>query len=223
MNYLILIPYLMIFVGIGLSYAGLLPAMLGWVLSALAVLLGIGLGITLLINQPLGWLWQAFCSVLPAIVAIPMVINDLRYPRINDIATDVNNPLAFSAALHAGPNSGRDMSFPKGNDAIINDHYPRVRPLSLQKSLSQVFQSIESLAKNQPGWVITRSEASTYTLEGEVTTSVFRFVDDVVIQVSDHQGKALVNMRSKSRDGLVDAGANAKRIELFFEQLKDHK
>ena len=71
--------------------------------------------------------------------------------------------------------------------------------------------------------MITRSEAKTYTLEGEVSTSVFRFIDDFIIHVSDHDGKVLVNMRSKSRDGLVDAGANAKRIERFFKQLEGLK
>ena len=44
-----------------------------------------------------------------------------------------------------------------------------------------------------------------------------------IIQVSDYEGKARIDMRSKSRDGLVDAGANAKRIQTFFEQLDDTK
>ena len=39
----------------------------------------------------------------------------------------------------------------------------------------------------------------------------------LVIRVSDHDDKSRVDMRSKSRDGLlVDAGSNAKRIQAFL-------
>jgi len=223
MKYLIFIPYLIIFAGIGLSYVGLLPAMSGWMLTALGVIFGLGLAIIVIFTKFSGSLSGAFFSALPAIIAIPMVINDLRYPRINDVATNIETPLAFVTALHAVTNAGRDMSFPEKNGPIIRDAYPNVRPLILEQSIEQAFQNTETLAKKQPGWVITRSEAKTYTLEGEVRTSVYRFIDDFVIHVSEQEGKALVNMRSKSRDGLVDAGANAKRIQEFFEQLNSFK
>jgi hypothetical protein len=48
-------------------------------------------------------------------------------------------------------------------------------------------------------------------------------IDDFVIHVSDQEGKSRIDMRSKSPDGLVDAGANAKRIQAFLEQLENSK
>ena len=223
MQYLTLVPYFIILAGVGLSYAGILPAMKGWMLSALGVLSGLGVSIAIAFTGRSDLLWAAVFAVLPSMIAIPKVIRDLRYPRINDVATNVEHPSAFVAALQAAPNTGRDMSFPEKNGPIIREAYPNVCPLILDESLEQIFQRIEPLAKIQPGWVITRRDAKAHTLEGEAKTSFFRFVDDFIIHVSDQEGKALINMRSKSRDGLVEAGANAKRIQRFFEQVEKFK
>ena len=84
MPYFTLVPYFIILAGIGLSYVGMLPAMTGWVLSALGVLSSLGLAITIIFAGQSDWLWTATVAVLPSMIAIPMVIDDLRYPRIND-------------------------------------------------------------------------------------------------------------------------------------------
>ena len=130
---------------------------------------------------------------------------------------NIEAPPAF---VQAALDRGHDMPFPKKNGPIIRNAYPNLQPLILDEPIEQAFLRIETLAKLQPGWVITRRDAIAFTLEGEATTSFFRFIDDFVIHVADDQGKTVINMRSKSRDGLVDAGANAKRIQTFFQQLE---
>lgn len=208
----------MVFAGILLSYAGVLPAMIGWVLSMLGVLFGIGVAITLSFTGQ-SWVY-AVVAALPAAVAIPMVMNDLRYPRINDVTTDVEEPPAFVVATRAPPNQNRDMSFPEKNGPIVRRAYPNVQPLVLDEPPELAFQRVATLASDTPGWVITNRDADARILEAEVTTSFFRFIDDVVVCVSAQGGRTRVDMRSKSRDGLVDAGANAKRIQRFLGQLE---
>lgn len=221
MQYLPLVPYLLISAGIGLSYARVVPAMIGWIICALGVLSGLGVAIALLVT---GKAWPlALVAALPLAVAIPMVIKDLRYPRINDVTTNVENPPVFVAALNATPNLDRDMSFPENNVSIVRERYPRVQPLFLEESQEQAYQHVEHAMKEQPTWEITHSDPAAGILEAEVTTSVFQFVDDVMVYISEQDGKARIDMRSKSRDGLVDAGANAKRIQSFFEQLTSRK
>ena len=227
MKFLAAIPFLMILIGIGLSYVGVLPAMVGWGLCALGVLIGLGVAITIFFSrifkeQTHFWVF-AIIAALPFVVAVPMVINDLSYPPINDVSTDIVNPPAFVAALRAPPNIGRDMAFPERFGQIVKEAYPTIRPLVLDESPDLVFQRVEKLARIQSGWVVKHRNAKMRILEGEVVTSFFRFVDDFIIRVSDHAGKTHVDMRSKSRDGLVDAGANAKRIQNFLVQLaKQH-
>ena len=71
------------------------------------------------------------------------------------------------------------------------------------------------------GWKVTYTDPKTRSLEGVATTSLFRFHDDFVIQVRPAPGGSgsLVEMRSKSRDGQGDVGANYKRIQSFLAGL----
>ena len=51
------------------------------------------------------------------------------------------------------------------------------------------------------------------------TTRVFRFKDDVTVTVLKEKDASLVNVRSKSRIGKGDLGANARRIRDFQSRL----
>jgi uncharacterized protein (DUF1499 family) len=211
------------FAGIGLSRSGVLPAMYGWSAVALGALFGLSVSITIFFARVRKGLPHfrvfAIIAAAPLAVAVPIVIRDLSYPRINDVTTDFENPLAFVVALEAPANAGRDMAYPEHFGPIVREAYPDVRPLVLDESPEHVYQRVEELAEVQSGWEIKNSDAEKLIVEGEVSTFFFRFVDDFVIRVSDQDGKARVDMRSKSRDGLVDAGANAKRIRTFLAEL----
>jgi uncharacterized protein (DUF1499 family) len=161
----------------------------------------------------------AIIAALPLALAAPIVVHDLSYPPINDVATDVENPLAFAAALEAPANAGRDMTYPERFGPIVREAYPDVRPLVLDEPSEQVFRRVAELAKIQSGWEIKNTDSEKLIVEGEVTSFFLGFIDDFVIRVSEKDGKARIDMRSKSRDGLVDAGANAKRIRNFLAQL----
>jgi len=50
--------------------------------------------------------------------------------------------------------------------------------------------------------------------------AVLGFIDDVVIRISRESDKTRVDMRSKSREGLVDGGCNAKRVQEFLKRLE---
>jgi uncharacterized protein (DUF1499 family) len=56
--------------------------------------------------------------------------------------------------------------------------------------------------------------------EGFSTSRLFRFKDDFVIEVRPYETGSIVQMRSKSRVGRGDVGANAARIETFFAKLR---
>lgn len=215
------VPYLIIAIGIGLGLARIRPAMITWVACALGVLCGLIIAFIILRNgNTHHWVFAAI-AVAPFAVAVPMVIKDLSYPRINDVTTDVESPPVFRAALNAPANVGRDMAFPKHNGPIVRESYANLQPLILNEPPDQVFQRMDNLANKQPSWVMTHRDDLNRVLEGEATTVFLGFTDDFVIRVSDNNGKARVDMRSKSREGLVDAGKNAKRIQVFFERLAE--
>ena len=223
MRFIAVVPLLCVIAGIGLSSAGVLPAMYGLGLFALGALFGLVVSTRIYFTRVRKgrphFRVFAVVALLPLVLGVAIVIRDLRYPPINDITTDLENPPAFAAALDTPANDGRDMAYPERFGPIAREAYPDVRPLVLDESPEQAFQRIVELAEAQSGWAITNSDAEKLTVEGEASSFFFRFVDDFVIRVSDQDGNARVDMRSKSRDGLADAGENANRIRTFLAQL----
>ena len=58
-------------------------------------------------------------------------------------------------------------------------------------------------------------------IEATARTPIMGFRDDVVIHVSPNRDGARVDMRSASRYGLYDFGANATRVRSLLEDLDD--
>ncbi len=48
---------------------------------------------------------------------------------------------------------------------------------------------------------------------------IMGFSDDVVVQVKGNDAQALIDIRSASRYGLHDLGANAARIRAFYDEV----
>ena len=222
MKLLALLPYLMIAIGIGLGASGVKPALLGWGACAFGILGGLAAAITILATGQLHHWKLAVFALAPLAVALPIVVKDLTHPRINDVSTDIDNPPVFVTARTAPPNKGRDMTFPEHFGPIIKKSYPLVRPLMLNATPSEAFQRMIELADTQSNWRITSIDRENRSLEAEATTSVLRFIDDIVIRVTPVDETARIDMRSKSREGLVDGGQNAKRIQGFLKQIRNH-
>jgi uncharacterized protein (DUF1499 family) len=79
------------------------------------------------------------------------------------------------------------------------------------------------LAQQHPGWQVTYVNGTSRVIEGVATSDLFRFHDDFVVRVRPDDGGSIVDMRSKSRDGKGDLGANAERIRAFFVSLESSK
>jgi uncharacterized protein (DUF1499 family) len=142
-------------------------------------------------------------------------------PRINDITTDTDNPPKFVHAGTLAANRGRDMSYPGIEFATQQKAgYPTLAPLRLPVGIDEAFRRVEAAARDMAEWELTRVDLGTHSIEGVATTALFRFQDDFVIEVRPEANGSAVHMRSKSRDGKGDLGANAARIEAFFAKLR---
>jgi uncharacterized protein (DUF1499 family) len=142
-------------------------------------------------------------------------------PPINDITTSPGDPPAFVAARDLGPNRGRDMSYPGESFAAQQRAgYPDLAPIRLPRHPDQVFQDVSRAMQDQ-GLRITRRDPAAGALEATETSRIFRFVDDVVVRIRPAAGGSVVDVRSKSRDGRSDLGANAARIRRLRDALVD--
>ncbi|MFZ1887992.1 MAG: DUF1499 domain-containing protein [Candidatus Binataceae bacterium] len=163
--------------------------------------------------------------IMSLIVLVPvlvMILSGMRYPGINDITTDFTNPPEFTHAQQLPGNQNRDLKYDATKYmAKQQSGYPPLAPLHLNDAPAAAFDRVKQTAASMPNWTITSVDPATMTLEGVSTSALFHFQDDFVIQVRPGDGgTSLVEMRSKSRDGIGDFGVNYKRIVGFFGKLQ---
>lgn len=140
-------------------------------------------------------------------------------PPINDITTDTEDPPRFIAAGKIQANLGRDLAYP-GTEFAEQQRagYPGLASQRLDRKPSQVLADVRTAAEGL-GWVVIYEDPTTGHLEATDTTRFFRFVDDVVVRVRPDGAGSIVDVRSKSRAGRGDLGANAARIRALQESL----
>ena len=99
-----------------------------------------------------------------------------------------------------------------------HEAYPDIEPVILTVEPSVAFNTALNAAEEM-GWEIVASEADEGRIEATATTTWFGFKDDVVIRVEPHARGSRIDVRSKSRVGRGDVGANAERIRSYVERL----
>ena len=140
-------------------------------------------------------------------------------PNINDITTDMTNPPQFVKLMALRQSVDAPTSY--GGARVANQQrasYPNIRPIILPVDPSTAFSAALKDAR-ESGWQIVNADASKGIIEAVATTFWFGFKDDVVVRIKPVPGGSRVDMRSASRVGIGDIGANAKRIRSYLESL----
>jgi uncharacterized protein (DUF1499 family) len=204
--------------GFGLFAFGFLLSIIGSVVGLLAIFL------TRTPARRAGRNRALAGTIICLAIAIPLIVTIVRsskYPAINDITTDFDNPPEFVFAQKLQPDPNRDMKYDKGTYADRQQAgYGPIGPIKERLEPSAEFERVREVAQKVPTWKITYTDTTKNTLEAVSTSRLFHFQDDVVIQIRPTpDGESLVEMRSKSRDGKGDFGVNARRIRRFFDRI----
>jgi uncharacterized protein (DUF1499 family) len=210
-------------VGAALGWLRVAPPLVGFGIFALgglgAVLAGVATIVRLLRGRA-----PSLGGVLALLVAIGVVVAALPgvgMPRINDFTTDLEDPPAFTHAAMLGPNVGRNMSYPAKNAALQLECCSDLRAAMLEVPPAEAFGRAVAVASAMPGWEVTSRSPEDGTIEAVATTRIFGFHDDVAIRVRPAtNGGSRIDVRSKSRDGQGDLGANAARIRKFVATIE---
>jgi len=141
-------------------------------------------------------------------------------PFIHDITTDTQNPPAFVAVLPLRADAPNPPEY-GGEDVARQQRegYPDLESAMLPAPPAQAFEQALAAAQGM-GWEIVAAEASEGRIEATDTTFWFGFKDDVVIRIDAAGGGSRLDMRSKSRVGRSDVGANAARIRRYLQALQ---
>ncbi|MGQ0531700.1 MAG: DUF1499 domain-containing protein [Caulobacteraceae bacterium] len=157
-------------------------------------------------------------------------------PPIHDIVSDPAAPLMFSERvlqLRAGVPGGNPVEAdPRVPDdprfgaaagqsarALQQNAYPDIQPILLDRQPAEAFEAALAAAQAQ-GWSIDAAEPASGRIEASARSLWFGFVDDIVVQVSPAAAGSRIEVRSTSRVGISDLGANAARIRAFQSQLE---
>lgn len=170
-----------------------------------------------------GALWRSMLAVLVAIavVGVPWYwqAKARSVPPIHDITTDTDNPPAFQAILPLREDAPNPAEY--GGEEIARQQQEAYADLETQAfgaPPGAVFQAALDAAGDM-GWEVVDADADAGRIEAVATTTWFGFKDDVVIRLTDASGRTEVDVRSVSRVGRSDVGANAERIRAFQERL----
>ncbi len=157
-----------------------------------------------------------------AVAAVPLafLLKARGIPSIHDITTDAENPPAFVAVLPLRAGAANPPAYPGAHIFELQGiAYPQVQPLVLSAAPAQAFSRALAVAR-ELGWEVVAAAEQEGRIEAVDTTLWFGFKDDVAIRVAPSGGGSRVDIRSKSRVGRSDVGANAKRIQEFLTAMK---
>jgi uncharacterized protein (DUF1499 family) len=200
-----------------------------YTLGLMLVVAAVGLALLLL---PLALWHRQWLAALPPVLLLmlvfPFLLRGLTLPAIHDISTDTTEPPPLTAA--AGLRGAGDHTTDYAGEALARQQaatWPTLGPLLLPYPPEQVHRRVLALI-TQRGWTLTANGER--QLEAVVSSRLFGFRDDVAIRLTPVENESgshtkvhtRVDMRSASRVGKSDLGANAERIRAFLADLERH-
>jgi uncharacterized protein (DUF1499 family) len=186
--------------------------------------------------RPLAWtpLLAAIVAGAAASVPLQMKAKAEANPFIHDITTDFENPPAILAAAdlprknppayvgaEPAPRSEPQISIAEAQ----RQAFPDIAPLELLIGVSEAAtkakaalaqMKMEILAEGPDG----DAAGAGWRIEAVSTSQWFGFKDDFIVRITPTESGARVDVRSKSRVGLSDLGANAERVRAFMALMK---
>ena len=148
----------------------------------------------------------------------------LKLPAISDVTTDTANPPRFDVLARQRPRDRIDYPGPTVA-ALQRAGYPEIAPLELDVAPKAAYDAALTLVTKRK-WLVADTRAPALArrdgvIEAVARTPIMGFRDDVVIRVTPIGPGTRIDVRSASRVGSHDFGANASRIRSLLEDLDD--
>ena len=216
---LLIIPLSVLIVRSGAWQQGLLLYAIACLGSALLILLSI---LLLLLPRLARWRKKIATNVLFALPGAALLLSLASggdAPRIHDITTDIVDPPIFSAAIQQRGTDANSLDIDENVIALQQQSYPDLQTLRSPLSVDEAFNRAVQVA-TQLGWEVYRQDRNAGVIEAVETTRIMAFKDDVAIRLRTNAQGTVLDLRSVSRVGEGDIGANAKRIRAFTEAFQ---
>ncbi len=139
------------------------------------------------------WIRRIFVSLV-IIIAVPFILVAIQ---VDDWRRDLTTNVAETS--------------PRAVDAAL-------RPLVVSASAEAVVQAVRDVAAGLRGWKVTGVAAGqrTTVIHLERKSPIFRFTDDIRVQIDDRGADRLVTAVSRSRVGRADLGQNPRNLKALL-------
>lgn len=187
----------------------------------------IALGLATIVPTRPGERRRGFLAALLAIVIGGMAIwqpamwflNARSLPSINDVSTDTANPPPLVQTLEMRRDAVTPPAYNKEFAALQRAGYPDLGPIVLKLPPAEAFKRVDKVAMAM-NWEVVARAPTEGRLEAVASTMWFGFHDDIVVRIRAEGSGSRIDIRSKSRIGQSDLGANADRIREFTTRLR---
>lgn len=186
--------------------------------AALAIFLALGAFGRLWLTGDQGWSkagWGLFFGIVCLLPFAYLGFEATRYPMVNEVTTDVVDPLPLASPIRVAPTSTalREQ---------IDSTFPNVRTRTYPIEATEMFTIVEDLVEAR-GWDLRTRRAPPTALDvgqiNAIAVTLFGWRDEVAIRVAGTAQGSTIDMRSVPLGGFHDFGENGKRIEEFLLAL----
>lgn len=142
------------------------------------------------------------------------------YPPIHDITTDLSDPPVFTHAPSLrGPDSNT-LAVKPDTLGVQREAYPELESLRSGRTANNAYRHALGVAA-ELGWDIVWQDPESGYIEAVDSTAIMAFKDDIAIRVRAAAEGSVIDLRSVSRVGVGDIGANARRIRAFIAAFNE--
>ena len=146
-----------------------------------------------------------------------------KLPAINDITTDTANPPRFGILARLRPRGTSDYPGPRFAEQQ-RKAYPDVEPLQYDAPAATAYKVALAVVTKRK-WNILDTQAPAPGRPGDIEavarTLIMGFRDDVVVRVTPIGSGTRIDVRSASRYGTHDFGANARRVTALLTDIDE--
>jgi uncharacterized protein (DUF1499 family) len=148
-------------------------------------------------------------------------------PFIHDITTDFDHPpkiVAGAAFPRNNPPEYMEAQQAPHSDLTIAEAqkkaFPDIKPVVVDVGIKEAVRRARATLQDMKMDILKESSNGTSTIEATYTSFWFGFIDDFVVRLTTEGKTTRIDVRSKSRVGVSDLGANADRIREFYSKFQ---
>jgi len=167
------------------------------------------------------------CACIAVLLAVPVIGLAMQaskaksLPFLHQVTTDTVNLPQFNAIVALRGEGSNPLAYDSEKLAPLQlQAYPELKPIISELTPQRAFLKAIQTAKSL-GWEIISQQQEQGTIEAVDTTLLWGFKDDIAIRITATNTGSKIDLRSISRIGGTDLGANAVRVKNFIKMFNE--